>query len=453
MAVGKTAILRRSFLGNLGAELKIMIERYSLSPMRELWTLEAQYTRWLEVELAALAALETHGDVPAGTYTAVREKVHVDPDRIARIETEIHHDLLAFIRSLEEQAGTPGRFIHQGLTSSDVKDTALALQMRDGLNLIIAEAEALKRVLTEKAAEYRNLVIVGRTHGMHAEPTTLGLKLINWAAEIARDIDRLRQAQARIGVGKLSGPVGTYSQISPEVEKRALEQLGLRPAPVASQILQRDRHAEVLSAIAITGASLEKISLEIRHLSRTEVSEVEEPQPEGSSSMPHKRNPITAERICGLARVLRANLQAALENIALWHERDISHSSVERVVIPDSFLLVHYMLVKTGQLISGLVVNRDQITENLHLTRGAIYSQAVLLKLVKAGMPRSDAHEAVRQAAERAVREKIDFFAALREDPKVASVLASTKLTEDMLLSRVKEMSARIIEEVRKEIG
>jgi len=429
-----------------------MIERYSLSPMRELWTLEAQYARWLEVELAALAAMEACGDVPPGTSAAVRGKVHVDPGRIAEIEAEIHHDLLAFIRSLEEQAGPPGRFIHQGLTSSDVKDTALSLQMRDGLDILIQEASGLRKLLGEKAVEYQDLVIVGRTHVMHAEPTTLGLKLINWAAELSRDVDRLQRARETISVGKLSGPVGTYSQISPEVERLALDELGLRPAPVGSQILQRDRHAEVLAAIAVTGASLEKMALEIRHLSRTEVGEVEEPQPEGSSSMPHKRNPITAERICGLARILRGNLQAGLENIALWHERDMSHSSVERVVIPDSFLLLHYMLVKTDRMIAGLVVNRDRIAANLRLTRGAIYSQAVLMELVRRGMPRREAHEAVKRAAERAAAEKSDLFTALHADPGIASRLADAKIDENAVLSRVKEISRKIIAEVTKEI-
>lgn len=430
-----------------------MIERYSLSPMRELWTLRAQYARWLDVELAALSAMESLGEIPGGTYAVVREQVHVDSDRIAQIEAEIHHDLLAFIRSLEAQAGPPGRFIHQGLTSSDVKDTALSLQMRDGLDILVQEASGLRKLLGEKAVEYQDLVIVGRTHGMHAEPTTLGLKLINWAAEVSRDVGRLRRARETISVGKLSGPVGTYSQISPEVEKLALDQLGLRPAPVGSQILQRDRHAEVLAAIAVTGASLEKIALEIRHLSRTELGEVEEPRPEGSSSMPHKRNPITAERICGLARILRGNLQAGLENIALWHERDMSHSSVERVVIPDSFLLLHYMLVKTGKLISELVVNRGRIAANLRLTRGAIYSQAVLLELVKRGMPRKEAHEAVKRAAERAAIENTDLFTALHEDSTIASRLADAKIDEDAVLSRVKEMSRKIIAEVTKEIN
>ena len=421
--------------------------------MRELWTLEAQYARWLEVELAALAAMEPLGEVPTGTYAAVQSKLHVDSARIAQIEVEIHHDLLAFIRSLEEQAGAPGRFIHQGLTSSDIKDTALSLQMRDGLDILLREADGLRKLLLTKAVEYQDLVIVGRTHGMHAEPTTLGLKFGNWAAEIARDIARLKQAKATISVGKLSGPVGTYSQISPAVEKLALEKLGLRPALIATQVLQRDRHAEVLAAIAITGATLEKIALEIRHLSRTEIGEVEEPQPEGSSSMPHKRNPITAERICGLARILRSNLQAGLENIALWHERDMSHSSVERVVIPDSFLLLHYMLVKISAIVSGLVIHADRIAENLGLTHGAIYSQAALIELVKHGMPRSEAHAAVKQAAERAIADGGDFFVALQENPAIASYLERAALDIDTLLSHVRAMSAEIIARLMKEWG
>ncbi len=430
-----------------------MIKRYSLSPMRELWTLESQYAHWLEVELAALAAMETHGDVPPGTYAAVQSKVRVDSGRIAQIEAEIHHDLLAFIRSLEEQAGPPGRFIHQGLTSSDVKDTALSLQMRTGLDILLREANELQELLLAKAVEYQDLVIVGRTHGIHAEPTTLGLKFGNWAAEIARDIARLKQAKETISVGKLSGPVGTYSQISSAVEKLALDKLGLRPALIATQVLQRDRHAEVLAAIAITGAALEKIALEIRHLSRTEVGEVEEPQPEGSSSMPHKRNPITAERICGLARILRGNLEAALENIALWHERDMSHSSVERVVIPDSFILLHYMLVKTRAIISGLVIHTDRIAENLGLTHGAIYSQAALIELVKHGMPRSEAHAAVKRAAERAIAEGGDFPTALQEDPAIASYLERAAVDIDALLSRVRAMSTKIITRLMEELG
>ncbi|HHR85571.1 MAG TPA: adenylosuccinate lyase, partial [Candidatus Acetothermia bacterium] len=397
-----------------------MIKRYCLSPMRELWTLESQYEHWLEVELAALAAMEELGEVPAGTYAAVKSNAHVDVKRSLEIESQIRHDLLAFIRSLEEQAGDAGRFIHRGLTSSDVKDTALSLQMRAGLSLILDEASGLQTRLVEKARECQDLVVVGRTHGMHAEPTTLGLKLLLWKSELDRDIERLRHARKTISVGKLSGPVGTYTQISPQVEEIACKKLGLRPARVANQVLQRDRHAEVLSAIAITGATLEKIALEIRHLSRTEVGELEEPVPEGSSSMPHKRNPIASERICGLSRILRGNLQAAIENVALWHERDMSHSSVERVIIPDSFMLLHYMLVGMRGTISGLVIHEDTIARNLNLTHGAIYSQAILIALVEQGMARSAAHEAIKAASMTALAEGRPLIEILRENGEIA---------------------------------
>lgn len=423
-----------------------MIGRYTLAPMKELWTLKAQYKRWLQVELAALAAMEELREVPAGTLATVKNVVHVDIVRIGQLEEEIKHDLLAFVRSLEEQSGEAGRFIHQGLTSSDVKDTALALQMCDGLELILQEAHRLKEALLEKARQYQDLVIVGRTHGMHAEPTTLGLKLLLWYGEIDRDIERLERARETITVGKLSGPVGTYSQISPEVEELACKELGLRPARVSSQILQRDRHAEVLAAITITGVSLEKIALEIRNLSRSEVGEVEEPVPEGSSSMPHKRNPITSERICGLARILRGNLQAALENVALWHERDMSHSCVERVVIPDSFILIHYMLVKMSELIAGLVLHKERIERNLALTKGAIYSQIILLELVKHGMSRSAAHEAIEEASKRALDTDTSLLSVLNEDPRVASLLKGEGIDKETLLERLRVTSRRIIE-------
>ena len=423
-----------------------MIDRYSLSPMKELWTLESQYEHWLKVELAALSAMEEQDEVPEGTYAAVRDKVHVDLERIATIEAEMRHDLLAFIRSIEEQAGDVGRFVHRGLTSSDVKDTALSLQMRSGLDLILDEAAGLRAELLRKAREYQNLVIVGRTHGMHAEPTTLGLKFLLWMSELDRNTDRLRLAREAISVGKLSGPVGTYTQVSPKVEEIACDKLGLRPARVANQVLQRDRHAEVLAAIAITGATLEKIALEIRHLSRTEVGELEEPVPEGSSSMPHKRNPITSERVCGLARILRANLQAALENVALWHERDMSHSSVERVIIPDSFTLLHYMLVKMSAIISGLVVHEDAIARNLELTHGAIYSQAILIALVEQGMARNEAHEAIKAASMGAFEQRRPLIDLLLEDTKVVSLLAAAKVDEGEVLNRVRATSRRLIE-------
>jgi len=423
-----------------------MIKRYSLSPMKELWSLQAQYDRWLQVELASLHAMEKLGEVPEGTFAVVKKTVRVDLPRIHETEEEIRHDLLAFIRTLEEQAGEAGRFIHQGLTSSDVKDTALSLQMRDGLDLIVHEAERLRTLLFEKARQYQGLVIVGRTHGMHAEPTTLGLKFLLWHEELGRDLSRLGQARESICVGKLSGPVGTYSCVTPAVEEITCEKLGLRPARSANQVLQRDRHAEVLAAIAITGASLEKIALEIRHLSRTEVGEVEEPRPEGSSSMPHKRNPITSERICGLARLLRGNLQAGLENISLWHERDMSHSCVERVILPDSFLLIHYMLVTVRGIIEGIVVHEERIAKNLSLTRGAIYSQILLIELIEYGMARSTAHEAIKAAAQRALEADSSLISALREDPQVARSLKGEGIDEEALLERVRVTSRRLIE-------
>ncbi len=421
-----------------------MIDRYALSPMRELWTLAAQYDRWLEVELAALDAMEALGEVPTGTSTDVRKRVRVDLPRIEAAEATSRHDLLAFLRTLEDQAGEPGRFLHQGLTSSDVKDTALSLQMRDGLDLLLSEADALRAVLSAQAQTHQDLVMVGRTHGMHAEPTTLGLKFLGWVQRLDRDRARLTQARDAIAVGKLSGPVGTYSQVSPQVEALVSSRLGLRPALVPSQILARDRHAQVLAAIAIAGGTLEQIALEVRHLSRTEVGELEEPAPEGSSSMPHKRNPITSERICGLSRILRADLQAALEDLALWHERDMSHSSVERVILPDSFLLLHYLLVKTRGLVAGLVVQPERIAQNLALTKGMIHSQAILVALIKEGMPRAQAHEAIQAASRRTASSGTDLLTALREDPAVAKALPET-LDEEGLLDRLRETSRRLI--------
>jgi adenylosuccinate lyase len=318
--------------------------------------------------------------------------------------------------------------------------------MRNGLDIILDEASALQAELITKTRTYQDLIIVGRTHGMHAEPTTLGLKFLLWKSELDRDIERMKVARRMISVGKLSGPVGTYTQVSPQVEEIACAKLGLRRARVANQVLQRDRHAEVLAAIAITGASLEKIALEIRHLSRTEVGEVEEPVPEGSSSMPHKRNPITSERICGLARVLRSNLQAALENIALWHERDMSQSSVERVIIPDSFTLLHYMIVKMRAIITGLVVHEDVIARNLELTHGAIYSQAILTALVEHGMARNEAHEVIKAASIESFAQGRPLIDLLREDEKIATLLAAAKIDEGEILDRVRATSRRLIE-------
>ena len=422
-----------------------MIDRYAISPMKDLWTPQAQYERWLQVELAALKAMEEQGSIPSGTFNSVKERATVDIRRIQSLEDEIHHDLLAFIRSLEEQVGDPGRFIHYGLTSSDVKDTALSLQMRDALDIVIDKAGQLSSLLLGKAHQYEEVVIVGRTHGMHAEPTTLGLKFFLWHKELDRDITRLDRARAVISVGKLSGPVGTYMQIPPEIEERVCQELRLVPAAAISQILQRDRHAEVIFAVALTGATLEKIALEIRHLSRTEISEVEEPLPEGSSSMPHKRNPITSERICGLARVLRAHTQAALENVALWHERDMSHSSVERIVIPDCFMAVHYMLVSTSKVIDGLLVDEGSIGRNLELSGDEIYSHLILSELVDGGLSRAEAHRSIAEATRRARADDVGLFDVLRADSRTMSFLEGRELHKESILERLRNTSRRMI--------
>jgi adenylosuccinate lyase len=429
-----------------------LIERYELEPMKSLWSLPAQYERWLAVELAFLQALEEAGDVPAGTHAAVERKAHVDVAQIAKIEKEIGHDLLAFIRSVEEQTGRAGRFFHRGLTSSDVKDTALGLEIRDALLLIEGAVRDLRDVLLTRAREHQDLVMVGRTHGMHAEPTTFGLKLLLFHEELGRDLERLERARETISVGKFSGPVGTYSQVSPKVERAACRLLGVAPATAESQILQRDRHAEVLFALAVTGATLEKLALEVRHLSRTEVGEVEEPAPEGSSSMPHKQNPITSERVCGLARLLRAYLQVGLENVPLWHERDMSHSSAERIVFPEGFGLLHYMLVRLTEVVSGLVVRPARMAKNLALTGGAIHSQAALVHLVDRGMPRAAAHQAIERGARRAAEEGISFLEVLRSDPTLGKRLAKDPLDEKALYDRLRRTSRRLIAEGGKHV-
>ncbi|MCR4404635.1 MAG: adenylosuccinate lyase [Candidatus Acetothermia bacterium] len=408
-----------------------MIERYSLSPMRELWTEEAEYGRWLEVELAAVAALAELGAIPAGAAEAISRRARLEPELIRRsrqIEREIGHDLLAFIWALEERVGPEGRFLHKGLTSSDVKDTALAMAMRAGLAVLIDELKALLAVLADKAREYKTTLMVGRTHGVHAEPTTFGLKLLNFYYELERDLARLEEAREAISYGKASGAVGTYAHIEPRAEELICRRLGLKPAKVSDQVIARDRHAQALAALALLGAGLERLAVEIRNLSRTEIAEVHEGLPHGSSSMPHKRNPIASETVSGLARLLRANLQAALENITLWHERDISHSSVERVIIPDSFMAAHWMVRRMREVLENLVVDPARMRENLELTRGAIFSQAVLLKLVEKGLPRRRAHELVQQLSARAEREGRSLKELLLEDETVRAQLGAEEI-------------------------
>ena len=380
---------------------------------------------WLDVELAALDAWAEIGSVPADAVAAIRARATApSPERVAELERTTNHDLAAFVDAVAGGLGDEGRWLHFGLTSSDVVDTALSLQVREAGALLLAGLERAQRAVVARAEEHRLTLTIGRTHGVHAEPTTFGLKLAGWAFELDRGRTRLERALEGLRVGKLSGAVGTYSATDPELERIACERLGLEPAPVSTQILQRDRHAELLSAVALVAASLEKFALEIRHLARTEVREVEEPfgaGQKGSSAMPHKRNPITAERICGLARVVRSAAGVGLENVALWHERDISHSSAERVVIPDAFLALDYMLDKFAWLVEGLVVRTERMRENLDSSHGLYFSQRVLLALVESGLPRDDAYRLVQRHAMRAWDEGLDFPELVRADPELAA--------------------------------
>ncbi len=393
--------------------------------MTRIWSEEAKLQRWLDVELAALDGWAAAGAIPADAVAAIRDRaVAPAPEHVAEIERRTNHDVAAFVDAVSEGLGVEGRWFHYGLTSSDVLDTALSLTVQDAGALLLEGVDRAFRAVAERAEEHRETLCIGRTHGVHAEPTTFGLKLAGWAFALDRDRDRLIQAVEGLRVGKLSGAVGTYSATSPDVERLACERLGLEPAPTSTQILQRDRHAELLSALALTASSLDRFATEIRHLARTEVREVEEPfgrGQKGSSAMPHKRNPITAERICGLARVVRANAFVGLENVALWHERDISHSSAERVVLPDSFLAVDYMLDRFAWLVEGLVVRPERMRENLESSHGLYFSQRLLLALVEAGLERDDAYRLVQRSAMRAWDEGLDFRALVAADPEISA--------------------------------
>ena len=397
--------------------------------MARIWSDEERLARWLDVELAALDGWAVAGAVPAEVVAEIRERaVPPTPARVAEIEERTHHDVAAFVDAVAEQLGPVGRWFHYGLTSSDVLETALALQIREAGALVLEGIEGGLAAVIAQAETHRATVMIGRTHGVHAEPTTFGLKLAVWAFELDRARARLRKALEGMRVGKLSGAVGTYSATDPEVERIACERLGLEPAPASTQIVQRDRHAELLAAMAVTAASLEKFALEIRHLARTEVREAEEPfarGQKGSSAMPHKRNPVVAERICGLARVVRSAALVGLENVALWHERDISHSSAERVVIPDAFLALDYMLDRFTWLIDGLVVRPERMLRNLEAGRGLFFSQRLLLALVEGGLERARAYELVQRAAMRAWEEEQDFDELARADPEISSALDS----------------------------
>jgi adenylosuccinate lyase len=421
-----------------------MIARYTRPEMGRIWSDHNKFAQWLEVELAASEALAELGEVPPEAARLLRQYASFDAERIRVIEDEVKHDVIAFTTSVAEKMAAAGhaeasRWFHFGLTSNDVVDTAQALQLKQASAILLDGLARLREALKRRALEFQHTVQIGRTHGVHAEPITFGLKLAIWYEEAGRNLERLRAAAEGLRVGKISGAVGTFAHIGPEAEERICARLGLAPAPVASQVIQRDRHAAFVAALALVTAGLEKIALEVRHLQRTEVREAEEyfsAGQKGSSAMPHKRNPVTSEQICGLARVVRANAQAAFEDVALWHERDISHSSVERVILPDSTILTDYLLHKTTQLVDKLLVYPDRMRRNLEMTKGLVYSGQLLLDLAAAGMLREKAYKLVQGYAMRAWQEESDFRAAVRHDPEILAALGEEGIGRSFSLER-----------------
>jgi adenylosuccinate lyase len=425
-----------------------MIPRYSLPAMAAIWTDKARLDRWLEIEILATEAWASLGVVPMEDAQEVRKRAAFTVEAVDAREQITDHDVAAFVDVVQESVGgTAGKWVHYGLTSSDVVDTALAWAMRDAANLLIESISTLITTVVSRAREFAETPCMGRTHGIHAEPTTFGAKIALWALQLDRDRTRLLRARDTIAVGKLSGAVGTYSNIDPAVEVAVCRALGLEPVP-ATQVLARDRHAEFLYACASVGATIELIGTEIRHLQRTEVREVREPfraGQKGSSAMPHKRNPITAERLSGLARILRGNLGAGLENVALWHERDISHSSVERVILPDTALLAHYVMVTANRMVAGMTVDADQMLTNIDASFGLVFSQSVLLALVSGGLTRDDAYRVVQENALRAWDERRNFRDLINADARVTGTVAASVLDEAFDLQRVLRNAGRAI--------
>ena len=403
-----------------------MIDRYTLPKMGKIWEDQNRFQKMLDVEITACEAFAKKGLIPRTALSEIKRRARFDVERIKEIEKDTKHDVIAFILNVSENVGPAAKYIHMGLTSNDVLDTALSLLMGQAASVIMEDLRRLTSALAKKARRYKNTVCVGRTHGVHAEPTTFGLKFALFYAETQRNTKRLEEAKDVISYGKLSGAVGTFANVDPSIEEYVCRKLGLKPAPISTQILQRDRHAQFLTTLAIVGSSLEKFATEIRGLQRTEILEAEEyfsREQKGSSAMPHKRNPITCERIAGLARVLRANAHAAMENISLWHERDISHSSVERIIVPDSCILLDYMINTFVDIVSHLLVYPERMIENLNMTKGLIFSQRVLLALIDKGLTRSEAYDLVQRCAMRVWRENIDFKAILMEDNEIARFL------------------------------
>ncbi len=409
-----------------------MIPRYTRPEMGKIWTEQNKINKWLEVELAALDALARYGYIPQDIPGKVRKKAAFDIDRIAEIEKRVNHDVIAFLTNLAEHVGPAGRFVHFGLTSSDILDTALALQLKEASLVLIDGVKELIGVLKAKAWEHRFTLMVGRSHGVHAEPITFGLKMALFAEEFKRNLSRLENAGESVSYGKISGAVGTFANVDPKVEEAVCKELGLRPAPVSTQVLQRDRHAEFLTVLAIIGGSLEKLATEIRGLQKTETLEVQEPFKQGqkgSSAMPHKQNPITCERVAGLARVLRGNALAAMENIALWHERDITHSSVERIIFPDSTILLDYMLHLMIPVIRDLVVYKENMLSNLKRSRGMVFSQALLLNLIRKGLTREAAYAMVQEAAKKVWADTgLDLKEAVSSDERITEHLTKAEI-------------------------
>ena len=408
-----------------------MLDRYTHPEMGKLWREGYEYERWLEVELAVAEVMAKRGEIPQEEIEEIRAKAKVNPERVLEIEAVVRHDLIAFLQAVVEEIGEAGKFLHLGLTSSDVKDTALSLVLRDSGRLLKRDLRAFRDALVVRALESKYTVMVGRTHGIHAEPLTFGLKLALWIAEIDRQDERLDQAIASVSVGKISGAVGTYANVAPKVEEAVCEHLGLATALISNQILQRDRHAHFMTTLALIGGSLEKISTEIRNLQRTDILEVEEPFAEGqkgSSAMPHKRNPIVCEQVAGMSRLLRGNALAAMENMALWHERDMTHSSVERVILPDSCILLDHMLRQMTRVISGLKIHADQMKKNLQRTFGLTSSQRVLLALVEHGCMREEAYAWVQQDAFQAWDHGIDFIEVVSADARVLNYLSKEEI-------------------------
>ncbi|HXS98235.1 MAG TPA: adenylosuccinate lyase [Candidatus Limnocylindrales bacterium] len=421
-----------------------MIPRYTRPEMGRIWSDQNRFQQWLEVELAATETLADLGVVPPDAALALRQHAGFDVRRIHDIEKEVKHDVIAFTTAVAETMASAGkaeasRWLHYGLTSNDVVDTAQALLLQQAAAIVIRGIEDLRDVLKRRALEFKHTVQIGRTHGVHAEPITFGLKLAIWYEESRRNLARVKAAAEDLRVGKTSGAVGTFAHIGPEVEERICERLNLKPAPVASQVIQRDRHAAFVAALALATALCEKIALEVRHLQRTEVREAEEyfaRGQKGSSAMPHKRNPVTSEQICGLARVVRSNVQAAYEDVALWHERDISHSSVERVILPDSTILADYLLDKTTRLVDQMFVYPERMKRNLEMTRGLVFSGQLLLDLAAAGMLREQAYKVVQAHAMRAWESEGDFRSAIESDPEITAVLSKEKIAEAFSLER-----------------